>query len=253
MHFKRLFFPVLLIAFCLLWYRREVLWRIKTHNAGWARNPFRLNKQFDFPDYVLFWFFGWIWVIFWETAIGLSDDAYLIISDFLYHDLFNHTLIHLYPAHANSEEAITDSFIIYSREFRKEELIRSDKDLRYLTAVAIYRQELFFLTSYVLLFGRYFLMQPFYLHHQTTGAIQFNWQKMMPIVFILLALYGLFFLNPVHRDVCPSSRARILCTDLGKAKYFAFPARMLFYWTIILGFLRLAMRHSLIQKDEHKP
>lgn len=142
--FQAAFFPVLLIAFCLLWYRREVLWRIKTHNAGWARNPFRLNKQFDFPDYVLFWFFGWIWVIFWETAIGLSDDAYLIISDFLYHDLFNHTLTHLYPAHANSEEAITDSFITYSREFRKEELIRSDKDLRYLTAVAIYRQELFF-------------------------------------------------------------------------------------------------------------
>lgn len=40
----------------------------KTQNAGWARNPFRLDKQFDFPDYVLFWIFGWIGVVFWEIA-----------------------------------------------------------------------------------------------------------------------------------------------------------------------------------------
>lgn len=242
--FQVSFFPVLLLAFIFLWYRRELIWRIETQNAGFKRNPFRLDKQFDFPVYVLFFILGWFWIVFCLFFWVVLDND--IIANFLIRDVFSHGLEYLYPAHIASEESIANSYIVYSREFHKQEISRSDS----LYVNYMYRLELSLLTSYILIFGRYFFMQPFYALSMASNRIRFNWYKLVPIVLVFALLYWLFFLNPVHRDVCPTSRAGILCTDLGKFKYFSFPTRILLYWTIILSFLNLAFRDALTTGDK---
>ena len=78
------FLPTLVLAFIFLWYRRELLWRLKYKKSGYPDSLFYMNGRPQFWVYLAFWFFGTFFTLAMELlSILLSGLRHLIISYFL--------------------------------------------------------------------------------------------------------------------------------------------------------------------------
>ena len=78
------FLPMLVLAFIFLWYRRELLWRLKYKKSGHPDSLFYMNGRPQFWVYLGFWFFGTFFSLAMELlSILLRRLPHLITSYFL--------------------------------------------------------------------------------------------------------------------------------------------------------------------------
>lgn len=264
--FQAALFPVLLLAFVFLWYRREVLWRVKHGKAGSPSSLFNLNLEFNLVTYIWFWLFGVIWCVsitFLEMVSAEIIGLEIVLQFYEYRSIFfKQSLIYLYPGHVGSEPLIAEQAVkhFWATEHANTPLTAELllQEINHgLGKIILRNYHVSFVSQllYLILFARLLIMQPIYQvmsqlpNHQL--RLQCNWYKIIMYSAWIFGLYYLFFFLPIHRESCPTSKAGWLCTDLtDSGKYIAFPARIMAYWTVILFFFNIFLLDYI--KEEQK-
>lgn len=263
------FFPFLLLSFVVLWYRRELAWRIGKQKPKFFWGLFRLDEEPNMMTHVKFWFLGVAWsvLILLFMVIGIREYSKALGVYEIFSTIFYDTVAYIYPGHVDSELAIAkralqDSWaakninIVVTDEIVQNEL-KDPHGVR--GALMNYHYDFVCVTIYVIIFARPLIMQPFYQAAMNNTSRQFYFKKLnlwyvFINIFFIVFLYYMFFLTPIHRDNCTEiyNRAALLCSNLGTSgKYIAFPARIMAYWTSILFIMQLFIFGYLTQEQKH--
>lgn len=267
--FWHAFFPLLLLSFVFLWYRRELAWRIKREKPKFFWGLFSLEEEAHPFVNVRFWLFGVVWnlliMILMMVSIHKAND--IVIYETL-SKIFDETVAYIYPGHADSEFAIAkralqDAWAAQNiHTVVTDEIVRDElkKTIGVRIILMNYHYDFICLTVYVIIFARPLIMQPFYQAAMKDPNRQFHWKKLnlwrifISVLFIGV-LYYMFFLMPIHRDNCAEihNRAALLCSNLATSKnYIAFPARISAYWAAILFMVQMFIGGYLVgQEKEH--
>ena len=239
------FLPMLVLAFIFLWYRRELLWRLKYKKSGHPDSPFYMNGRPQFWVYLGFWFFGTFFYFgygiveyFIEWITSSNNILFFDMFGKFRLELFDTTLRYLYIGHTASEPEIGKALIqVLEKTERNIGLAGSLESLPASDRVRIringLRGILSILFIYMVCFGRTFVIQPFYVYYLNKQNAR------------------LFFYLPVHRSDCPIGRSGVLCSNLGTEglKYIVFPARIMLYWSVILFFINNFLNDILNAKE----
>ena len=264
------FFPLLLLSFVFLWYRRELAWRIKREKPKFFWGLFSLEEEPHPFVNVRFWFFG--------VAVTVIIAFIMMLFTYKYDDsvrkvfgmfspIFYDTVAYIYPGHVNSEfaivkRAIQDGLAAQNiHTFVTDEIVRNELNGRGAkNLLRNYHYDFVCLTVYVIIFARPLIMQPFYQSAMKDPNRQFHlkklnlWRIFINVLFIGV-LYYMFFLMPIHRDNCAEihNRAALLCSNLATSKnYIAFPARISAYWASILFMVQMFIDGYLVKQEiEH--
>lgn len=263
--FQAALFPVLLLAFVFLWYRREVLWRVKHGKAGSPSSLFNLNLEFNLVTYIWFWLFGVAWCVLISFLMMLYSEIVgrdIVINYYKSsHILFYDSIGYLYPGHLSSEPIIAEQAVKHFWPINNPnipltaELLEQEINGNGKLMLSNYHMDFIVQMIYLILFARLLIMQPIYQvmsqlpNHQL--KLQWNWYKIIVYSALLFGLYYLFFFLPIHREVCPTNKAGWLCTDLATStNYIEFPARIMAYWTVILFFFNIFLLDYIKQEQK---
>ncbi len=268
--FWHAFFPLLLLSFVFLWYRRELAWRIKREKPKFFWGLFSLEEEAHPFVNVRFWLFGVVWnlliLIFMVVIIRDSDTAFGVYE--IFSKVFYETVAYIYPGHVSSEfvivkRALQDAWAAQNiHTVVTDEIVQNElkKARGFGNLLLNYHYDFVCLTVYVIIFARPLIMQPFYQAAMKDPNRQFHWKKLnlwrifISVLFIGV-LYYMFFLMPIHRDNCAEihNRAALLCSNLATSgKYIAFPARISAYWAAILFMVQMFIGSYLVgQEKEH--
>lgn len=258
------FLPMLVLAFIFLWYRRELLWRLKCKKSGHPDSLFYMNGRPQFWVYLAFWFFGTFFYIghgiveyFIEWITSSNNILFFDMFGKFRLELFDTTLRYLYIGHTASEPEIGKALIqVLEKTERNIGLAGSLESLPASDRVRIringLRGILSSLFIYMVCFGRTFVIQPFYVYYLNKQNARFEWRNIrLYYIVLFLLLCWMFFYLPVHRSDCPIGRSGVLCSNLGTEglKYIVFPARIMLYWSIILFFINNFLNDILNAKE----
>ena len=258
------FLPMLVLAFIFLWYRRELLWRLKYKKSGHPDSLFYMNGRPQFWAYLGFWFFGTFFFIghgvveyFIEKITSSNNILFFSMFRKFCLELFDTTLRYLYIGHTASEPEIGKALIqVLEKTERNIGLAGSLESLpasdRVIIRINNLREILSSLFIYIVCFGRTFVIQPFYVYYLNKQNARFEWRNIrLYYIVLFLLLCWMFFYLPVHWSDCPIGRSGVLCSNLGTEglKYIVFPARIMLYWSVILFFINNFLNDILNAKE----
>ncbi|WP_037587689.1 hypothetical protein [Stenoxybacter acetivorans] len=203
-------FPFLFAMILYVWYRRELLWRVR------CEKPFYKVRQFDQNTIVIhliiFFLYGFILVIIVAFLLYFLGVAFYISY------IFEYTFKYLYTGFHATEAHMGKNFMFH----------------RYLLVL---------ITLYAVYFGRKFLLSPWYECFMNSENKKLKLLPNIPWVKIilrnLLALPGLWILCiwtlfqvPLFIDTCSPYKKMMICINIGENFFFLkFLFRYLFWWS----------------------
>ncbi|WP_037587692.1 hypothetical protein [Stenoxybacter acetivorans] len=227
-------FPLFFAMILYIWYRREVLWRVK------HKKPFFHGKMANADGVVvenrvmwklfLFIIRGFIWVLLVAFILHfLHLEVYISF-------IFEYTFKYLYTGFSGTEVYLNKKFLLH----------------RYLLVL---------ITIYAVYYGRRIILLPWYdycIHIQkggknllytiSRGFVGFRILLMIGAIWVMG--YWVVFQAPVFALSCSTGTRLITCISIGEGYYFfRFMFRYFFWWAAFL-FLLYALFQGCIYKDK---
>ncbi|WP_037587625.1 hypothetical protein [Stenoxybacter acetivorans] len=230
---KLSWFPFLFAMILYVWYRREVLWRVK------HKKPFFHGKVADANAKVmgnrvamrlfLFFIYGFVWVLLVAFILHFLNLAVYVSF------IFEYTFKYLYTGFSGTEVYLNKKFLLH----------------RYLLVL---------ITIYAVYYGREIILLPWYdycIHIQKGGKNLLytisrgfvGFRLLLAIGAIWLMGYWAIFQMPIFALSCSTGTKLITCISIEEGYYFfRFMFRYFFWWTVFL-FLLGALFYGSIYKD----